>query len=253
MVRPRLRFARRVASPRTLTFALFLGAAVAAPGLCSASSSPPCTAAPYDCAAALVEQRDFANAITLLRSVLTPDANKSEGVESAGDCADRGREDRRRQCGVREGAGGRSPIPSGTKESRHQSVQSGPSRECRTPASASGDRRFDGDEVAHLYLAEIAVQRRACGKAIGHFAKAGHYAASRPEFIIAPRRLPPRDRSDRRRRRPARGAPAGRIGPALRCRRGARARQNNITDAARWFGALRSSYRDPPRLGTTSC
>ncbi len=247
MVRPRLRFARRVASPRTLTFALFLGAAVAAPGPCTAGSSPPCTSAPYDCAAALVEQRDFANAITLLRSVLTQTPTNLKALNLLGIAL--------------TGAGKIAEGNAAFEKALAIDPQFHPARknlainQFNRGRLESAERELlrvvtnaDGDEVAHLYLAEIAVQRRACGKAIGHFAKAGHYAASRPEFILHRgvclletgaiaegvallETLPP-------------DASAQRFDAAV-----ALGQATQFADAARWFGALRSSYRDPYSAG----
>jgi len=106
----------------------------------------------------------------------------------------------------------------------------------------------DGDEVAHLYLAEIAVQRRACGSALAHFSKAGRYAAAQPAFTLhrgvclletgataeglAMLETLPADASSQR------------FDAAV-----ALGRAKQYVDAARWFGTLRGAYKDPYAAG----
>ena len=106
----------------------------------------------------------------------------------------------------------------------------------------------DGDEVAHLYLGEIAVQKGACGKAVAHFAKAGRYASSRPDFtlhhgvcllqtgaitdgVALLETLPPE-------------ASAQRFDAAV-----AIGRAQQYAEAARLFGSVRGSYKDPYAAG----
>jgi tetratricopeptide (TPR) repeat protein len=235
----------RIPAPIILTFIAAL--TILAPRVCGAAAAPACTAAPYDCAVAFVEQRDFAAAIAILERVLRESPADLKALNLLGIAlTSAGR--------VQEGNAAfqkalavdprfhpaRKNLAINEFNRGHLSIAE---RELRRVVT-----EVDGDEVAHLYLAEIAVQKRACGKALDHFGRAGQYAASRPEFTlhrgecliergavsdgVALLATLPDEAADQR------FAAAVALGRAQR-----------YDEAARWFAALRASYRDPYAAG----
>jgi tetratricopeptide (TPR) repeat protein len=248
VVRTRPSIAFRVALPRVLTCAaIAAGIALPASALGSTTASPSCTAAPYDCAVALVEQHEFTAAVTILERVLSQTPSNLKALNLLGIAL--------------TGAGRVTEGNAAFEKALAIDARFNPARknlainEFNRGRLSVAERQLTRvvaeaatDEVAHLYLAEISVRKRACGKAIAHYAKAGRYVATRPEFTLHHggclletgaivegmallETLPP-------------DASAQRFDAAV-----AIGRAKQYAEAARWFAALRGSYRDPYAAG----
>jgi len=224
-----------------------VGAILAAPFSALAIDVPPCTGAPYDCAVTLVEQREFAAAITLVERLLQQAPTNLKALNL---------------LGIALTGANRVTEANATFEKAlavdahfHPARKNLAINEFNRGHLAAAERQFtrvvselDSDEVAHLYLAEIAVQKDACAKANHHFAKAGQFASSRPDFVlhhgvclinsgavpdgVALLNTLPAD------------APSQRFDAAV-----AMGRAQQHADAARMFGSVRGSYKDPYQAG----
>jgi tetratricopeptide (TPR) repeat protein len=247
-VRTRVSTALRIASPRVLTFGAFaVGLAILSPRPCSATDPPSCTTAPYDCAVALVEQRQFASAVTILERVLQQAPSNLKALNLLGIAL----------TGAGKVAEGNAAFEKALViDARfHPARKNLAINEFNRGRLSVAERQLarvvadvDNDEVAHLYLGEIAVQKGACAKAVAHFARAGRFASSQPDFTLHHgvcllqtgaitdglailQALPPE-------------AAAQRFDAAVTL---GRARQ--YAEAARLFASVRGSYKDPYAAG----
>ena len=228
-----------------MLLAIALIAGTRSPSL--AAEPRPCSAPVYDCAVALVEQQDFTAAVTVLQGLVRQAPANLKALNLLGIAL--------------TGAGRVTDANATFEKALALDASFYPARknlainEFNRGRLMTAERQLtrvlrdvNGDEVAHLYLAEIAFQRKQYSKALPHFGAAGRLVSVNPDAtlhhglcLIEAGRTP--EAVEALNALPA-DAAAQRFEAGV-----AIGRAQAFGDAARFFASVRGSYKDPYAAG----